>query len=131
MLAPMEGRVEIITEEALIGTEWMDYKLSLKVVDSLDELLIALTLDRERSAADGTRCCAVGVREVGVAGVLVVVLHLLDQDFEVLQVVQVVEGMVGRHGCCTAGDVAHLCLVERAVEDEEVVEEGVLHDGIG
>ena len=39
LLAPMEGRVEIITDEAAMGTEWMDYKLSLKVVDSLDEAL--------------------------------------------------------------------------------------------
>lgn len=39
LLAPMEGRVEIVTDEATMGTEWMDYKLSLKVVDSLDEVL--------------------------------------------------------------------------------------------
>ena len=39
LLAPMEGRVEIVTDEATMGTEWMDYKLSLKVVDSLDEAL--------------------------------------------------------------------------------------------
>lgn len=40
LLAPMEGRVEIVTDEATMGTEWMDYKLSLKVVDSLDEALV-------------------------------------------------------------------------------------------
>lgn len=39
LLASMEGRVEIVTDEATMGTEWMDYKLSLKVVDSLDEAL--------------------------------------------------------------------------------------------
>ena len=39
LLAPMEGRVEVITDEATMGTEWMDYKMSLKVVDSLDEAL--------------------------------------------------------------------------------------------
>ncbi|MBO7472256.1 MAG: glutamate-5-semialdehyde dehydrogenase [Bacteroidaceae bacterium] len=39
LLAPMEGRIEIVTDEATMGTEWMDYKLSLKVVDSLDEAL--------------------------------------------------------------------------------------------
>ena len=39
LLAPMEGKVEIVTDEATMGTEWMDYKLSLKVVDSLDEAL--------------------------------------------------------------------------------------------
>ncbi len=39
LLEPMEGKVEIITDEASMGTEWMDYKLSLKVVDSLDEAL--------------------------------------------------------------------------------------------
>ena len=39
LLAPMEGKVEIITDESTMGTEWMDYKLSLKVVDSLDEAL--------------------------------------------------------------------------------------------
>lgn len=39
LLAPLEGHVEIVTDEATMGTEWMDYKLSLKVVDSLDEAL--------------------------------------------------------------------------------------------
>ena len=39
LLAPMEERVEIVTDEAAMGTEWMDYKLSLRVVDSLDEAL--------------------------------------------------------------------------------------------
>jgi len=39
LLAPMKGRVEIVTDEATMGTEWMDYKMSLKVVDSLDEAL--------------------------------------------------------------------------------------------
>lgn len=39
LLEPLEGKVEIITDEAQMGTEWMDYKLSLKVVDSLDEAL--------------------------------------------------------------------------------------------
>ena len=39
LLAPMDGRVEIVTDEAAMGTEWMDYKMSLKVVDSLDEVL--------------------------------------------------------------------------------------------
>ena len=36
LTAPMQGRVEIVTDEATMGTEWMDYKMSLKVVDSLD-----------------------------------------------------------------------------------------------
>ncbi len=39
LLASMEGKVEVVTDEAAMGTEWMDYKLSLKVVDSLDEAL--------------------------------------------------------------------------------------------
>ena len=39
LLAPMKGRVEIVEDEATMGTEWMDYKLSLKVVNSLDEAL--------------------------------------------------------------------------------------------
>ena len=39
LLAPMEGLVEIVADDATMGTEWMDYKLSLKVVDSLDEAL--------------------------------------------------------------------------------------------
>jgi len=39
LLEPMNGRVEIVTDEATMGTEWMDYKLSLKVVDSLDDAL--------------------------------------------------------------------------------------------
>ncbi|MBQ6192413.1 MAG: glutamate-5-semialdehyde dehydrogenase [Bacteroidaceae bacterium] len=39
LLAPMKGRVEIVEDEAAMGTEWMDYKLSLKIVDNLDEAL--------------------------------------------------------------------------------------------
>lgn len=39
LLEPIKDRVEIVTDEATMGTEWMDYKLSLKVVDSLDEAL--------------------------------------------------------------------------------------------
>ena len=39
LLAPMKGRVKIVEDEAAMGTEWMDYKMSLKVVDSLDEAL--------------------------------------------------------------------------------------------
>ena len=39
LLAPMKGRVEIVENESAMGTEWMDYKLSLKIVDSLDEAL--------------------------------------------------------------------------------------------
>ena len=40
LLEPIKNSVEIITDEAALGTEWMDYKLSLKVVDSLDEALV-------------------------------------------------------------------------------------------
>ena len=39
LLEPLQGKVDIITDEASMGTEWMDYKLSLKVVDSLDDAL--------------------------------------------------------------------------------------------
>ena len=39
LLEPIKDSVEIVTDEAAMGTEWMDYKLSLKVVDSLDEAL--------------------------------------------------------------------------------------------
>ncbi len=40
LLEPLQGKVDIITDEASMGTEWMDYKLSLKVVDSIDDALI-------------------------------------------------------------------------------------------
>lgn len=39
LLEPMKDRVDIITDEATMGTEWMDYKMSLKVVNSIDEAL--------------------------------------------------------------------------------------------
>ena len=39
LLEPLQGKVDIITDEASMGTEWMDYKLSLRVVDSLDDAL--------------------------------------------------------------------------------------------
>ncbi len=38
LLAPMEGRVEFIYDE--YGTEWMDMKLSVRIVDSIDEALL-------------------------------------------------------------------------------------------
>ena len=39
LLEPMKDKVDIITDEATMGTEWMDYKMSLKVVNSIDEAL--------------------------------------------------------------------------------------------
>ena len=39
LLEPLQGKVDIITDEASMGTEWMDYKLSLRVVESLDDAL--------------------------------------------------------------------------------------------
>ena len=39
LLAPMEGKVEITQDEDTMGREWMALKMSLKVVDSLDEAL--------------------------------------------------------------------------------------------
>lgn len=39
LIEPMKDRVDIITDEATMGTEWMDYKMSLKVVNSIDEAL--------------------------------------------------------------------------------------------
>lgn len=39
LLEPMKDKVDIITDEATMGTEWMDYKMSLKVVNSIDDAL--------------------------------------------------------------------------------------------
>lgn len=39
LLEPMKERVDIITDEATMGTEWMDYKMSLKIVNSIDDAL--------------------------------------------------------------------------------------------
>lgn len=39
LLEPMKDRVDIITDEATMGTEWMDYKMSLKIVNSIDDAL--------------------------------------------------------------------------------------------
>lgn len=39
LIEPMKDRVDIITDEATMGTEWMDYKMSLKVVNSIDDAL--------------------------------------------------------------------------------------------
>lgn len=39
LIEPMKDTVDIITDEATMGTEWMDYKMSLKVVNSIDEAL--------------------------------------------------------------------------------------------
>lgn len=39
LLEPMKDRVDIITDEATMGTEWMDYKMSLKIVNSIDDAM--------------------------------------------------------------------------------------------
>lgn len=39
LIEPMKDRVNIITDEATMGTEWMDYKMSLKIVNSIDDAL--------------------------------------------------------------------------------------------
>lgn len=39
LLEPMNGRVEFIYDEDSYGREWMDYKLSIKIVDSIDDAL--------------------------------------------------------------------------------------------
>ena len=39
LLEPMKDKVDIITDEATMGTEWMDYKMSLKIVNSIDDAL--------------------------------------------------------------------------------------------
>ena len=39
LLEPMKDRVDIISDEATMGTEWMDYKMSLKIVNSIDDAL--------------------------------------------------------------------------------------------
>lgn len=40
LIEPMKDRVDIITDEATMGTEWMDYKMSLKIVNSIDDALV-------------------------------------------------------------------------------------------
>lgn len=39
LIEPMKDRVDIITDEATMGTEWMDYKMSLKIVNSIDDAM--------------------------------------------------------------------------------------------
>lgn len=39
LIEPMKDRVDIITDEATMGTEWMDHKMSLKIVNSIDDAL--------------------------------------------------------------------------------------------
>ena len=39
LIESMKDKVDIITDEATMGTEWMDYKMSLKVVNSIDDAL--------------------------------------------------------------------------------------------
>ena len=39
LIEPMKDKVDIITDEATMGTEWMDYKMSLKVVNSIDDAM--------------------------------------------------------------------------------------------
>lgn len=39
LLEPMKDKVDIITDDATIGTEWMDYKMSLKIVNSIDDAM--------------------------------------------------------------------------------------------
>lgn len=39
LIESMKDKVDIITDEATMGTEWMDYKMSLKVVNSIDDAM--------------------------------------------------------------------------------------------
>lgn len=39
LLEPMKDKVDIITDEATMGTEWMDYKMSLKIVNRIDDAM--------------------------------------------------------------------------------------------
>lgn len=39
LLEPMQGKVEFHYEEDSFGREWMDYKMGIKIVDSLDDAL--------------------------------------------------------------------------------------------
>ena len=39
LIEPMKDKVDVITDESTMGTEWMDYKMSLKVVNSIDDAL--------------------------------------------------------------------------------------------
>jgi glutamate-5-semialdehyde dehydrogenase len=39
LIEPMKDRVDIITDEVTMGTEWMDYKMSLKIVNSIDDAM--------------------------------------------------------------------------------------------
>lgn len=39
LIEPMKDKVDVITGESTMGTEWMDYKMSLKVVNSIDDAM--------------------------------------------------------------------------------------------
>jgi glutamate-5-semialdehyde dehydrogenase len=39
LIEPMKDKVDNITYEATMGTEWMDYKMSLKIVNSIDDAM--------------------------------------------------------------------------------------------
>lgn len=39
LIEPMKDKVDVITDESTMGTEWMDYKMSLKVVSSIDDAM--------------------------------------------------------------------------------------------
>ena len=39
LIEPMKDKVDVITDESTMGTEWMDYKMSLKVVNSIDDAM--------------------------------------------------------------------------------------------
>lgn len=39
LIEPMKDKVDVITDESTMGTEWMDYKISLKVVNSIDDAM--------------------------------------------------------------------------------------------
>ncbi len=39
LIEPMKDKVDVITDESTMGTEWMDYKMSLRVVNSIDDAM--------------------------------------------------------------------------------------------
>ena len=129
----VSGEGAVLYEERevgrLVGTSQLEL-LFLIVRHGSEQLLVALAASGGGAAAKCARCGVVGLGQRVVVGILVIVLHLQDEVLEFLHVGYSLVLSIVVHGSGSGCDSLHLKVRECAVEDLEVVEQGMLHDGI-
>ena len=130
----------VVARERAIGDEerqvgWLAVACQLQLLllvglNSLLQLSVAQQFVGCIAALQGACGIVVGACQGFVVGVLVVVLHLAGQYLQVLYVGYAVVHSVVVHGRGLGGYCLHLQRRQRSVEYLQVVEQGVLHDGV-